>query len=76
MKVEKQWRVGHGDLFALGLRTNEAFLHAVPREPKVGSLRVSVIFRSVDKSFVDLTGRCALTAPPRRPLLSALLSSP
>ena len=53
--MAKEWRVGHGDLFALGPATNERFLHAVTREADAG-LRVSVIFRSITKSYIDTDG--------------------
>eukprot|EP01035_Chromulina_nebulosa_P000632 gene632-883_t len=56
MKISRQWRVGHGDLFAIGPRTNDAFLHAITREPCSTGMRISIIFRSIDKSFIDLDG--------------------
>lgn len=47
------FRPGHGDLFVLGPRTNATFCHCVPASPATGDrLRVSVVFRSVDRSFV------------------------
>ena len=33
MDVKKEWVVRHGDLFALGQRTNELYCHAVPKVP-------------------------------------------
>jgi len=54
MTVEREWRVNHGDLFALGQETNTSFCHAVPQEKQVSKLRISVIFRSISKSFIDL----------------------
>ena len=56
MDIEKEWRVGNGDLYALGPRTNENYCHAVPIEPALKSMRISVIFRTVSKSFVDFDG--------------------
>jgi hypothetical protein len=50
----KEWRVSHGDLFALGPETNEAYCHAVPFEETAKNLRISVIFRSISKSFINL----------------------
>jgi alkylated DNA repair dioxygenase AlkB len=54
--VAKEWRVGHGDLFSLGPQTNENYCHTVPIEPALKSMRISVIFRTVSKSFVDFNG--------------------
>merc|ERR1711871_1002696 len=56
MTIEREWRVRDGDLFSLGDNTNAAFLHAVPREKALSKMRISVIFRSVDKSFINLEG--------------------
>lgn len=56
LKIEKEWRVGNGDLFSLGPITNENYCHAVPIEPALKSMRISIVFRTVDKSFVDLNG--------------------
>jgi len=53
LSVAREWRVGHGDLFALGPATNERLLHAVTREPGGTGMRVSVIFRSITKSYID-----------------------
>jgi alkylated DNA repair dioxygenase AlkB len=55
--VEKKYSVSHGDLFALGAKTNESYCHCVPQESHIQHMRISVIFRSVDKSFIDLDGR-------------------
>jgi hypothetical protein len=33
------------------------YLHAVPQDKSVTDLRVSIIFRSVDKSFIDLNAQ-------------------
>lgn len=57
MKISRQWRVCHGDLFAIGSQTNDSYLHAITREPSCTGLRVSIIFRSIDKSFIDLDGK-------------------
>lgn len=54
--IVKEWRVGHGDLFSLGPQTNENYCHTVPIEPALKSMRISVIFRTVSKSFVDFNG--------------------
>ena len=43
-----------GDLVALGQKTNEDYLHCVPKEPSVSKMRISIIFRSIDKSFINL----------------------
>lgn len=59
MDVKKEWLVSHGDVFVLGQKTNEMYCHAVPKEPALKSMRISVIFRTVSKSFVDLK------APPK-----------
>ena len=56
MKIYKEWKVAHGDMFALGQTTNENYCHAVPKEPALKSMRISVIFRTVSKSFVNLHG--------------------
>lgn len=40
-------------MFALGPDTNQSFCHAVPQDPTVPSLRISIIFRTVTKSFID-----------------------
>ena len=56
MKIHKEWKVAHGDMFALGQTTNENYCHAVPKEPALKSMRISVIFRTVSKSFVNLHG--------------------
>ncbi len=53
MSIVKEWRVNHGDLFAIGMKTNEAYCHAVPQERDCCNLRISIIFRSIDKSFLD-----------------------
>lgn len=55
MTVIREWKVSHGDVFGIGLDTNDRFCHCVPRDEQVEGLRISVIFRSVDKSFVDLS---------------------
>ena len=52
MTIKRDWDVGHGDLFSLGEVTNHAYLHAVPRSTRVMKLRISVIFRSISKSFI------------------------
>lgn len=52
--VIKSFSVQHGDLFAIGAETNEKYCHCVPQEKHVQSMRISVIFRSVDKSFIDV----------------------
>ncbi|KAH8059199.1 hypothetical protein JL722_5754 [Aureococcus anophagefferens] len=57
----RTWRPRHGDLVVLGPETNARCCHCVPRAPGDG-LRVSIVFRSVDKSFLR-------KAPPR--LISA-----
>jgi len=54
LNITKEWRVSHGDLFALGQLTNENYCHTVPKEKNLPKLRISVIFRSVSKSFIDL----------------------
>jgi hypothetical protein len=54
MNIAEEWRVNHGDLFALGQKSNVNYCHAVPQEPDVKDLRVSIIFRCIDKSFIDL----------------------
>ena len=56
MKIYKEWKVAHGDMFALGQKTNEKYCHAVPKESALKSMRISVIFRTVSKSFVNLQG--------------------
>ena len=53
----RTWRPRHGDLVVLGPETNARCCHCVPRAPGDG-LRVSIVFRSVDKSFLR-------KAPPR-----------
>ena len=60
MSISREWRVGHGDLVALGPATNEALMHAVTREPGNTNMRISVIFRTIDKSFIDLNGKSVL----------------
>lgn len=50
----KAWQVNHGDLFALGQKTNDDYCHVVPKDPTVKNLRISIIFRSVSKSFINL----------------------
>eukprot|EP01036_Dinobryon_divergens_P038124 gene38124-49989_t len=55
MTVAREWAVGHGDLFALGQETNMKYCHAVPKDPRVMRARIALIFRSVSKSFIDLT---------------------
>ena len=66
MKIHREWRVAHGDLFALGQQTNLDFCHAVPQEPGLTDMRISVIFRSVNRSFIDME-----TAPAREALYSS-----
>ena len=56
MKIKHEWRVKHGDLFVLGPETNEKYCHAVPMEPALENMRISVIFRTISKSFVNLNG--------------------
>ena len=41
-------------MVALGQKTNEDYLHSVPKEPSVSKMRISIIFRSIDKSFINL----------------------
>lgn len=53
LRIEKEFKVGHGDLFCLGQETNNQFCHAVPRDPSVTQPRISIIFRTIDKSFID-----------------------
>lgn len=57
LSIVKAWRVRQGDLFALGQQTNEAYCHAVTREEGLSDMRISIIFRSVDKSFINF--KCA-----------------
>ncbi|KAJ1409271.1 hypothetical protein B484DRAFT_403243 [Ochromonadaceae sp. CCMP2298] len=52
MSVRQHYRVEDGDMFSLGQRTNERYCHAVPQEPGLSRMRISIIFRSVDKSFL------------------------
>ena len=60
-EVAATFRPAHGDVFVLGPETNDRYCHAIPLKDgaaavvaaDVGSLRVSVIFRSIDRSFVD-----------------------
>lgn len=54
MTIEREWRVGNGDLFALGQKTNVDFCHAVTQDHNVQRMRISIIFRSVSRSFIDL----------------------
>lgn len=53
LRIAKEWRVGHGDLFALGQDTNRRYCHAVPQERALHEARISIIFRSVSKSFIS-----------------------
>jgi hypothetical protein len=53
MNISKEWRVNHGDIFAIGQQTNQLYCHAVPQESNNQKLRISIVFRSVDKSFID-----------------------
>eukprot|EP01039_Chlorochromonas_danica_P009007 gene9007-9941_t len=53
MTIHHNFRVHHGDLFAIGPQTNEDFLHSVVQDKEVKELRISIIFRSIDKSFLD-----------------------
>eukprot|EP01038_Epipyxis_sp_PR26KG_P006482 gene6482-8915_t len=53
MKIKKEWRVKQGDLFCIGKQTNLDYCHAVPQEVSLKSMRISVIFRSIDKSFIN-----------------------
>jgi len=72
--VIKKYSVSHGDLFALGVKTNESYCHAVPQENHVQNMRISVIFRSVDKSFIDVdnaTEKVALYATGREKIFAA-----
>lgn len=52
MDIVRHWRVRHGDIFAIGKETNQAYCHAVTREPGLSKMRISVVFRSIDKSFI------------------------
>lgn len=52
MTIVREWRVQHGDIFAIGKTTNEDYCHAVTRELGLSKMRISVIFRSIDKSFI------------------------
>jgi len=54
LNVAKEWRVGHGDLFALGFETNQQYVHSVPQAPGLKQMRISCIFRTVTRSFIDL----------------------
>jgi hypothetical protein len=54
MSVSKEWAVGHGDIFGLGQETNTKYCHCVPQDKQLQGMRISVIFRSIDKSFIDL----------------------
>lgn len=42
-----QKRLGDGDVFMLGPQTNKRYKHAVPSEGQHGSVRYSIIYRSV-----------------------------
>jgi len=53
MTVVEQYRVKHGDLFVLGPITNSAYCHAIPQEKSISNLRISIIFRTIAKSFID-----------------------
>ncbi len=53
MSVIKEWKVHHGDLFALGPETNRAYCHAVTQDKTIQDVRISIIFRTVTKSFID-----------------------
>jgi len=55
MNVQRKWKVQHGDLFALGIETNESFCHAVPHDKSIGGMRISIIFRSISKAFIQLS---------------------
>lgn len=54
MRISHEFRVRQGDLFALGPQTNETYCHAVPQECAQPGMRISIMFRTVDKSFIDL----------------------
>ena len=55
LKIHRSWDVSHGDLFALGAVTNEKYCHCIPSDTRVQSLRISIIFRTVTKSFIDFS---------------------
>jgi len=56
MTVAGQYQVKHGDLFVLGPITNSTFCHAIPQEKAISNLRISIIFRTISKSFIDFRG--------------------
>lgn len=49
----KEWTVFSGDLFCIGPETNDAYCHVVPKDENVSTMRISLIFRSVTKSFLN-----------------------
>ena len=55
MTVVQKWKVTHGDILGIGQKTNDRFCHSVPQDKNVKGLRISIIFRSVDKSFIDMS---------------------
>lgn len=55
LHIANLWSLSHGDLFALGPQTNQSFGHVVPQDKSVDKLRISIIFRTVIKSFIDLS---------------------
>lgn len=56
MTIAKEWLVEHGDIFGIGQKTNEKYCHCIPQDKAVTSMRISVVFRSIDKSFIKLDG--------------------
>lgn len=78
LQVAKDWRVKHGDLVALGQITNENYLHSIPKENSVSTMRISIIFRSIDKSFINLEtaeSKAAIYANGRNKIFAAELIS-
>jgi len=54
LNIRREWSVGNGDLYVLGPETNLKYCHVVPKDSTVRNARISVICRTVDKSFIDL----------------------
>lgn len=55
MTIAKEFRVSNGDMFVLGTEiTNNNYCHAVTQEIGVECMRISIIFRSVNRSFVRI----------------------
>mmetsp|Transcript_9932 Transcript_9932/g.10036 ORF Transcript_9932/g.10036 Transcript_9932/m.10036 type:complete len:441 (+) Transcript_9932:206-1528(+) len=53
LTIYREWRVGPGDMIRLGPQTNKTYCHTIPKDNNITTLRISLIFRTINKSFMQ-----------------------